>query len=1047
MIFKILETALKFKIPTLVIVAFVILSGVWSWIDLRKEAYPDVGDTQVSIITKYIGRAAEEVEQSITLPIERALNGIPRVITRRSKTIAGLSVIQLIFEDGVDDYWARARVLEKLPDADLPDGVNAKIAPAWGPVNEIYRYVVISEADHTPMELRTAQDWIIMPRLLRAGGVIDVVNFGGLEKQFHVVTTPAKLTGYNLTVPQVIAAIQANNVNTGGNIVQRGEQGFIVRAIGAIHTKDDIRNIVVSTQNGVPVFVWQIGSVEEYPYPPAGFLGYYLNSEGKAPEISDMSVQGLVLMRRGAAVDETLRNVKEAIAELNTSGLPEGIKLRETYDRGDLVNYTIRTVGKTIFEGISIVTLILIFFVGSVRAALVVAATIPISVLFAFTMMKLTGINANLLSLGAIDFGIIVDGAVVMVENLMRNYRKHGNEWQSLNGLTINSAREVAREIFISISIIILAYLPIFTFQRVEGRLFSPMAFTLSFAVFASMLIALTAIPVLMNMLYTRYHEARTMHTIERHNPIYAWIEQRYAQIVEKLIRTSKRTVIAGFAFVALALVSGRLFIGTEFLPELDEGALNIRCFYPVGISISGARDLTKNVRDIIAKHPEVEIVITQLGRNDDGTDPYGPNRLEILVGLKDYSEWKRLRNKSQLVKILKSELEQNIPGAHFIFSQPIIDNVTEAVTGSVSDLAIMINGQDLAKMRDYAKQILEAVRQIPGASEVGIEQEGNQAQLNIEINRQAAARFGINVADVQAMIEAAIGAREIGKLRDGAMRFGIVVRYAAEFRSSIKAIQNLLITAPGGAKIPLMQIADIDFKDGPTIVQRFDSKRQISVRANIRGRDQGGFVADAQSVVRALNIPREYVITWGGQYENLARAGKRLQVVIPLTILCIFAILLYLYRDVRDVLVVMTCLPFSLAGGVIALLLRGYHFNVSSGVGFISLFGISVMSGVLFVSRVRHLHREEPRLTFREVILHSAVTQLRPRMMTILLALFGLVPAMLATGVGSDVQRPLATVIVGGLTSELILTLLVLPSAFIIWCKPFAAHDVPPAT
>ncbi|HRP68956.1 MAG TPA: CusA/CzcA family heavy metal efflux RND transporter, partial [Turneriella sp.] len=941
---------------------------------------------------------------------------------------------QVIFEDGVDDYWARTRVLERLNDAEIPEGVSIEVAPPWGPVSEIYRYVLVSNQDHTPMDLRTIQNWTVIPRLMRAGGVVDVVNFGGLQKQYHVVTTPQKLAAYRLTIQQVIAAIQANNVNTGGNIIRRGEQGFIVRAVGQIRRADDIRNIVVNQQAGVPVFIWQIATVEEHPLIPLGVLGYALKEKNKPIEISDSAVQGLVVMRRDAAVDDTLKNVKAAIYELNTNGaLPEGVQIKETYDRGDLVNYTIKTVGKTLFEGISIVTLILIFFIGSVRSALVVATTIPISLLFAFILMRITGIHANLLSLGAIDFGIIVDGAVVMVENLMRNYRERGNDEESLTALTFRSAREVGKEIFFSITIIVLAYLPIFTFERVEGKLFSPMAFTLAYAILGSMLLALTAIPALMTYLYRKAHKEKIIDKIEWHNPLYAWIEKKYAVIVAYTLPRSKKVLGSAFFILVFSLGIGYWRIGTEFLPELDEGAINIRAIFPIGISLDAAKEYTPLIRDTIAANDEVKVVLTQLGRNDDGSDPYGPNRLEVLVGLKDYSEWKSGSKKPDLLKKIKRQLTEKIPGVNFLFSQPILDNVTEAVTGSVGDLAILINGSDLTRMREIAKRILDVLQKIPGSSEAGIEQEGNQAQLNIEINREKAARFGINVADIQSMVEAAIGARVIGKLYDGPMRFDIVVRYAAPYRNSVKAVEDLLINAPGGARIPLSQLADINFKDGPTMIQRQDGKRQISVRTNIRGRDQGGFAKEAQIKVKALEIPPEFRIAWGGQYENLARAGKRLAVVTPLTIMVIFILLFSLYRNVRDVWAVMACLPLALVGGILALALRGYQFNVSSGVGFISLFGISVMTGVLYVSRVRQLMRENTHLLLKTAVEEAAVTQLRPRLMTILLALMGLVPAMLATGIGSDVQRPLATVIVGGMAAQLVLTLIVLPSIFLL--------------
>ena len=1038
MIRQFLSFALNQRIATLALVVCLIAAGVWSWIELKKEAYPDVGDTQVTVITLFPGRAATEVEQQITLPIERALNAVPRVLTRRSKTIFGLSVVQLTFEDGTDDYFARQRVLEKLNDAVLPDGVNPTLGPLTGPVDEIFRYVIEATDDHTPMELRTLQDWVVVPRLLQVPGIADVINFGGLVKQYHVVTSPEKLLRYNLTLQNVIDAVTANNLNTGGNIIQRGGQAFAVRSIGAIRRQEDIDNVVVTVSNGVPVLIRNVASVEEFPLPPTGILGYTIQRRNGTKVDVNSGVQGLVAMRRGENPSEVIDALKQRVQEINDNDLPEGVHLRITYDRSQLVSYTIDTVSRTLFEGISIVLIVLIFFIGSVRAALVVATTIPVSMLFAFSMMKLTGIPANLLSLGAIDFGIIVDGAVVMVENILRRYREAtaADREQGIIRFTLTSAQEVGREIFFSITVIILAYLPIFSFQRVEGKLFSPMAYTLAFAITGSMILALTAIPVLMTMIYRKHFQDQHPGRIEWHNPVYAWIERKYATVVDALSRRAPVVVIAAFAVVVLVVVIGERNIGTEFLPELDEGAFNIRCFFPVGISLAEANKYCPAIRNIISSHDQVNVVLTQLGRNDDGTDPYGPNRLEVLVGLKDYSTWKTRISKEELLQQIKQQMESAVPGALISFSQPILDNVTEAVTGSVADLAILINGDDLRYMRQVADTILGIVKNVPGATEYGVEQEGDQAQLAVDIDRAACARFGVNVSDIQKMIEAAIGGRSVGKFYDGERRFDIVVRYESEYRGSIEAVRNMLVVSSTGARVPMALLASIRLADGPTIIQREDGKRQISVRTNIRGRDQGSFVAEAQrKVAAAVSLPRGYTISWGGQFENLSRAARRLAVVIPLTIGIIFLLLFTLYRSIRHVAVAMSSIPFALIGGITGLLVRGYSFSVSAGVGFISLFGVSIIAGVLFVSRTNRLIEDEG-LGVEDAVRRAAVIQLRPNLMTMLLALLGLIPAALATGIGSDVQRPLATVIVSGLASALVLTLLTLPSLYLLFVR-----------
>lgn len=1007
---------------------FIFILGIGAWIFLKKEAYPDIGDTQVTIITTYSGRAAREVEEQITVPVERALSSLPGLINKRSKTIFGLSVIQVTFEDGVDDYFARQRVTEKLQDVSLPPGIQPQLAPLTGPVGEIFRYVIESSEEFSPMQLRTLQDWVIIPKLLQVQGVADVINFGGLVKQFHIVTSPERLVRYGLTLQNVIDAINANNVNTGGNIVARGEQGLAVRAMGAIHGIKDLESIVVTSVKGVPVFVRDLAAVQESPLPPTGVLGYRLKNEKNFTDV-DSSVQGLVAMLRGQNPSEVVENLKLKVGEINERWLPKGVRLVVTYDRSDLVAYTLRTVSHTLIAGTLIVLAVLFLFLGSMRAALVVAATIPFSLVFAFLMMKLTNIPANLLSLGAIDFGIIVDGSVVIVENIIRHYRLRAAKAGEVAKQTVNASLEVSWEILFCIAIIICAYIPIFSLERVEGRLFRPMAFTLGFAIFGSLLLSLTLVPVLMTMVHEK------VVSLDR-QPVAAWfqgvferLKAKYDSILRGLL-ARPMWVLKRTGWLVVAIVAfGYFYIGTEFLPNLDEGALNIRALLPVGITLQNASKYTPIMREIIGKNFPVQVILTQLGRNDDGTDPYGPNRVEILVGLKDNAEWENLISKDQLLIKIKSELESAIPGTQFSFSQPILDNVTEAVTGSVADLAILINGEDTIVMRGIAKEVLEIVRDVRGASEAAIEQEPDQAQLVVNVDRIKAARYGINVADIQKMIEAAIGGGSIGKLIDGEKRFDIVVRYSSYYRKSVESIRSMQVPAPNGARIPLADLAELKIVDGPTLIQRENNERQISVRTNIRGRDQGGFVAEARKKVeQKVKLPPGYSMDWGGQFENLARASKRLLIVIPITLLIIFALLSLLYRDIRHVLVALSCIPLSLVGGIVALIVRGYNFNVSAGVGFISLFGIATMSGVLFISRARHLHEDHPELSLADRTLEAASLQLRPRLMTMLLAFLGLVPAAIATGIGSDVQRPLATVVVGGLLSSILLSTTVLP-------------------
>jgi cobalt-zinc-cadmium resistance protein CzcA len=1053
MINKLIDFALKNRIFTIIFAIAIFIVGIYCWIIIRKEAYSDIADTQVRLIAKFPGRSALEVEERVTLPIERVLNAIPKVIVRRSRTINGLVVFQFVFEEGTDDYFARTRLLEKVKEAEIPDGVEPELAPMSSPVGEIYRYVIESTEHHTAMDLRTLQDWVVYPKMLSIPGMADVVTFGGLLKQYHVITDQEKLIQYKLKLSDVIQAIQDNNLNTGGNILRQGEMGFPIRSLGAIREIKDIENIILKEVKGVPIFIRDIGTVEPFPSLPTGVLGYSFQDMGDGREDADVdaSVQGLVAMRRWGDTEEMGAKIRAKITEINEKYLPKGVFLRTSYDRGDLVNYTLHTIGKTLLEGITIVLLVLIFFMGSFEAGLVVAATIPMSMLFAFILMKLTGVTANLLSLGSVDFGIIVDASVIIVENLMRRYRD-STEKERVMGIisfTYHTSSEVGKEIFSSIMIIILAYLPIFTFQRIEGRLFSPMAFTLSYAIGGSMLLSLTLVPVLMTYIYKKRFDAGDLKHIEWHNSFVEWIYKWYASIIGRLIKQSRKVVIIGFTIVIIISGIGMKVIGTEFLPELDEGGFTMRAFWPVGIHIQEVRKYMPKMREIINKNKQVNVILTQLGRNDDGTDPLGPNRLEVYIGLRDYSKWEEKITKTELLIRMRNELEENFPGVRFSFSQPIMDNLSEAIMGTIADLAIFVIGDDLHVMRNLAEEILEIIKDIPGASEYGIEQEGEQTQLTITIDREKSARFGINVSDIQQIIEAAIGASRISTLYespkrdkdqntrfgiDRPSRFGIVVRYSADFRASIKAIENIPVISPQGERIPLAQLARIELLNGPTMIFRQEGQRNITVRTNVRGTDQGGFVAEAQKRIAAkVKFPPGYFIKWGGQFENLSRVAKQLAIVIPLTIAIIFGVLYFLYRNVKHVLIAMSCLPFSLVGGIAALMIRDYYFNVSAGIGFISLFGIATMSGVLFVSRTNLILKENEDMSLEDAVNHSAVILFRPRLMTMLLALLGLIPAMFGTGVGSDVQRPLATVIVGGLTSGLILMLHVLPSLYLV--------------
>lgn len=1025
MIRKLVHFAMRQRVLTLLLGLLIIVGGIASYLTLKIEAYPDVADTEVDVITKFPGKAAAEVEEQVTIPIERALNAVPRIVNRRSRTIFGLSIVRLTFDEGTDDYFARQQVVEKLRDAEIPDGLTPELAPLSTPVGEVYRYAIEGGPQFSPMDLRTIQDWVVVPKLMQSKGIADITNFGGLVKQYSVIVDALKLRKYGLTMTAVQNAIQANNSNAGGNIILRGNQGLAIRGIGRIQSADDISSIVLinNSTTGTPVYIRDIGTIEITALPPSGVLGY---SDNTHKTDIDNGVQGIVLMRRGENPSEVLESLKEKLEEVKAA-LPEGVHIVELYDRGELVDNTLHTVSHTLLEGVTIVLIVLLFFLGNARAALIAAITIPLSLLWAFIVMKITGIPANLLSLGAIDFGIIVDGSVIMVEAIMRRVVHSSEQEKNDKGtlrLIIEATQDVDKQIFFSVIIIILAYLPLFTLKRVEGKLFSPMAYTLSFAIAGSLLLALTVVPVLATYFF------RSGKVSEWRNPIFDWLQRTYKKLTSILIENRVIVVGATIAIVAIATFLGTK-LGTEFLPELDEGAIVIRTVLPAGISLQAASEYPPIIRRVVSPYPEVRAVITQLGRNDDGTDPYGPNRIETHVELTKYDTWPDGMDKHKLLDEIKKKLEANIPGAGFSFSQPILDNVTEAVTGSSADLAVLVNGNDLTKLRAYADTVLGVIKNVQGATDCGIEEEGDQAQLFIKINRPAAARYGINVRDVEDMIELAVAGKQVSVLYEGERRFDIVVRYQAKDRSSVDDVTRLEVTSASGLHIPLSDVATISIEDGSTIIAREDGHRQMGVRTNVRGRDQGSFVAEAQQkVAQVLHLPKGYSMDWGGQFENLTRAKKHLTVILPITLFLIFALLFITFKSAKYSLIVLVNVPLALVGGVIALMIRGMNFSVSSGVGFISLFGVAVMSGVLLISRFNYL-RFDKKMSLRDAVTIGSEEELRPILMMMLVALLGLIPASLATGIGSDVQRPLATVIVGGLASALVLTLLVLPALY----------------
>jgi cobalt-zinc-cadmium resistance protein CzcA len=1016
---QLLRFALRQRFITVLVGLTLIGVGLWAFLQLKIEAYPDISDTQVVVITQFPGRAAEEVEQQVTVPIERALNSAPNVIARRSRTIFGLSVVELTFDYGTNDYFARQVVLEKLRDADLPEGVTPALGPLSTPIGELYRYT-LSGGGLDAMKLRELQDWVVEPRFLQVPGVADVTPFGGLVKRYQIQIDPMLLSKYGLSIAQIADAVRANNNNAGGAMLDNKQQSMVIRGVGLIQDANDIEHIVITESKGVPVFVKDIGRVDITAAPQTGIFGAGDQNGG---------VEGIVLMRRGENPSEVLKSIKAAVEDLNQNRLPGGVRITPIYDRTDLVNNTLHTVSHTLLEGLLIVVFVLFLFLGSARAALLTAVTIPLSLLFAFICMYFSGIPANLLSLGALDFGIIVDATLVMVEHVLhvlsgRQSRADFAESGGVIAAVRDAALEVERPIFFSLMIIISAYIPLFTLERVERKLFTPMAFTVCYALLGSMLLALTLIPVLATYLFrngARHWE----------NPLLVWLNRRYEGVLTVALRRPLVVFGASAAVVAGAFaLAGAL--GVEFLPNLDEGVIWIRANLPPGISLEKSSAIAGQIRQIVSTYPEVQLVSSQTGRNDSGTDPYGPNRNEFFVALKPYDSWPPGMDKAKLIDELSRRLNNEIPGAAFSFTQPIVDNVTESVTGSAADLAVIFRGPELAVLREYAGKALAILREVPGAADTAVEQEADQAQLRIRINRQAVARYGINVRDVQDVIEMAIGGRAAGTMFEGERRFDITVRYIPEARTSIPAIGNVLIPTREGGRVPLSQLAEIKVVNGASIIARRENQRQITVRTNIRGRDQGSFVADAQKRFdRAIHPPNGYEVSWGGQFENLQRAKKRLTVILPITIAIIFVLLFFMFGSPKYAGLVMLNVPFSLVGGILFLYIRHINLSVSAAVGFISLFGVAVMSGVLVIAEINRVRRSEPELPVREAIIRGSLGQLRPVLLMVVVALLGMVPAARASGIGSDVQRPLATVVVGGLLSTLFLTLLALPSMY----------------
>ncbi len=1042
--------ALRQRVLVVGATVLVVMLGVRAFNDLPVEAFPDVEDVHVQVISQWPGHAAEEMEKSVTLPVERQMNGLPYLTNLRSISMFGLSVVTLTFADGTTDYFARQQLLERLQSVTVPPGVTPGLSSLSNSTGEIYRYTV--RGNQPLLELKALEDWVVEPAFRTVPGIVDVVSFGGQVKQYQVDLEPAKLRAYGVTLPQVEQAIGQANANAGGGYIVHGYEKQVVRGMGLFTSADEIASVSVASRSGVPVRVRDLGTVAVGGAPREGIV---------ARDTADDVVEGIVLMRKGENALKVLKDVRAKVKELNEARLPQGVQLVPLYDRAVLVNHTVHTVEENLALGAGLVMLILVVFLGDWRSAVIVGLVIPLSLLGAFILMDLNHVSANLISLGAVDFGIIVDAAVVMVEAFLvrlaltpphtaaelrveaeTGHRPHveglvdtreGHDAPAVHDFAARASVEkrhllatvaeaMGRPIMFAKAIVITAFLPIFTFQRVEKRIFSPMAFTLSFALLGSLILSLTLIPVL-----SSYWLKATSHEGE---PTAArWLRHAFNPCLDWVLRRQRLTVGIAAAALATSLVVGSR-LGTEFLPALDEGNIWLRVTMPVGISLEQAKEVEREIRRIILSYPQVAQVVTQLGRPDDGTDAKGSNNLEIYADLRPRGEWGPVRDRDELVTRMYQRLS-SIPGIGLNFSQYIKDNVEEALSGVTGELVVKIFGPDMTVLQEKAGQVERAMSGVPGVADLGVEEQFGQPQVRFEADRVALARYGLSVADVNDAIETAVGGRAVTEFLEGDRVFDVRVRFVPPARSSHAALEDLPVDAPGGLAVPLASVAKLATTEGASRIAREANERRIAIKCSVRGRDEGSFVAEAQRLVaQRVVLPPGYRMTWGGQFENQRRATARLAVIVPASIVLIFALLFSAFGSVKYATLILANLPFALIGGILVLWLRHINLSVSAAVGFIALFGISVQNGVILVTEFNRFRDQG--LPIIEAVRRGTNDRLRPVVMTALMAALGLLPAALSHGIGAETTRPFASVIVGGLVTATVLTLLLLPILYL---------------
>jgi cobalt-zinc-cadmium resistance protein CzcA len=1023
MLDRLITFSLHQRVFVLVLTAALVLAGWRALSDLPIEAFPDVQDVQVQIVTQLPGLAPEEVERGVTLPIEREMSGVPRQTQLRSVSITGLSIITLTFADGTDDYFARQQVLEKLQNVTLPPGVQPSLAPLSTAVGEIYRYVLDAPKEMSLTELRALQDWVIRPGLRIVPGIADVVSFGGAIKEYQVHVNPYALKRYGVTLDQVSQSLANNSANVGGGLLRRGDEALVIRGIGLFQSLDDIGRTVVSSQGGKAVYMRDLAEIGTGQRPRSGVVAY---------NDRDDVIEGVVVMTKGQNAAKVVAQLKDKVREVNAK-LPPGVKVLPTYERSELINHTVRTVIENMALGAALVIAILLLFLRNWRASLIVAAVIPLSLLFAFILMDARGVSANLISLGAVDFGIIVDSAVVLVEALMVRLAlaqhdakpAHAGFGWRMHELK-NTAVTLGHPILFSKAIIITAFLPIFTFQRVEGKIFTPVTYTLSFALFGAILLTLTLVPTLLSYAIRREGMAET------HS---AWIESmqaRYRTFLEWADGHRKAIVAASLALLAVSLGMAPL-LGSEFLPKLDEGNIWLTITLPAATGLEKSKEVERQVRAILRSYPEVNMVVGQVGRPDDGTDPKGPNNVEILADLKPRDTW-RFASKEALVSDMSVKIHA-IPGVPTNFSQVIQDNVEEALSGAKGEIVVKLFGPDLDILQEKSEQIVGVLNGIRGATDVAAFKIGGQSELTVTVDREKTARYGINVSDVNNFMQTALAGSAVNVFYEGDRRFDVMLRLQSRYRDAVDDVSDLQVPLPAVAgtspgSVALGDLTKIEVRQGATRIAREAGGRNVAVKVNLVGRDQGGFVAEAQQrVASEVKLPPGYQITWGGQFENQQRAMARLRIVVPLSLLAIFSLLFWAFRSVRRAALVLLMVPFTLIGGLAGLGLAGLHLSVSAAVGFIAVAGISVQNGVIMVEQIMEFVRNG--VAFDKAVIDGAVLRLRPILMTALMAGLGLLPAALSHGVGSETQRPFAVVIVGGIVSATVFTLMLLPMLY----------------